>query len=275
MEFLQPEAETRWRSVRDERERLVVGLDFDGVLSPIVEDPSEAHIHPDGPARLEALATVVRRVAVITGRPARQALALGDLDEVGATFASHERELVLLGQYGNERWTSHERRVISPAPPKGLASFERDLPRILRGADAEDAWLEEKGLALGIHTRRCADPAAALERLREPVTELAERHGLSVEPGRMVLEVRAPGMDKGQALRRVVADVDGGAVLFVGDDLGDVTAFEEVARLREEEGLIGLCVYSRGQEVVAPLRERADVEVDGPDGVMALLADLA
>ena len=68
--------------------------------------PSSAHIHPDAPQVLTELAGVVRAVAVITGRPARQALALGGLDEVGDAIGGTGRELYMFGQYGNERWSS-------------------------------------------------------------------------------------------------------------------------------------------------------------------------
>ncbi len=140
------------------------GLDFDGTLAPIVEDPSEAHIHPDAGQVLVDLAEQVLAVAVVTGRPARQALDLGGLERVGNAIGDAGKELYLFGQYGNERWTSTNRRVISPRPPHGLASFTADLPRLLRRLDAEDAHIEEKGLAVAVHTRRLADPERDLRR---------------------------------------------------------------------------------------------------------------
>jgi trehalose 6-phosphate phosphatase len=71
MEFTSAAAERRLDELVTAADRCVVGLDFDGVLSPIVEDPARAHIHPDAPQVLVELAEVVRAVAVITGRPAR------------------------------------------------------------------------------------------------------------------------------------------------------------------------------------------------------------
>ena len=87
----------------------VVGLDFDGTLAPIVDDPERAHIHADAPEVLVELAAEVRAVAVITGRPARQVLDLGGLEEVGAAVAAAGRELFVFGQYGNDRWSSSRR----------------------------------------------------------------------------------------------------------------------------------------------------------------------
>lgn len=277
MQWTSPQSHERYDQFVAAAATAVAGFDLDGTLSPIVEDPTEAHIHPDAPGVLLELAGVVRALAIITGRPARQAIALAELDDLGARMAEQDRELHVLGQYGHERWTSTHRRIVSPRPPRGLSAFERELPRILRRHDAADAWVEEKGLAVAIHTRRLPEPEEAFERLNAPVREAAEEHGLTLEPGRNVLEVRAGGMDKGDAVRRLVTDLDAGGFLFCGDDLGDLEAFHAVAELREQ-GLAGLLVCSGSSEESA-LAELADVVVPGPDGVLELLrrliADLA
>ena len=95
------------------------------MLAPIVEDPSEAHIHPDAADVLASLAERVLAVAVVTGRPARQAVALGGLEEVGERVVAAGRDLAVLGQYGNERWTARTRRVVSPAAPEGAGLLRR------------------------------------------------------------------------------------------------------------------------------------------------------
>ena len=116
---------------------------------------------------------------------------------------------------------------------------------------------------------------AALDLLREPLAGLAARHGLAVEPGRMVIELRPQGMDKGQALRTLIElrKRQPSAVMFCGDDLGDVAAFDAVRTLRSE-GVPGLTVFS-GSAEVTELAEQADLVVDGPDGVVALLNSVA
>ena len=269
MEFTSAEGEQRWAALVRAAATTVVGLDFDGTLSPIVDDPASAHIHPDASDVLVDLAAQVAAVAVITGRPARQALDLGGLEEVGRAVADAGKELYLFGQYGNERWTSSQRRIISPRPPHGLSSFLRDLPRVLRTAGAQEAHVEEKGLAVAVHTRRLEDADAAFERLLPGIRELAERHELVVEPGRNVIEVRSPGMHKGLAVDRLVGEVDAGGFLFAGDDLGDLEAFDAVAALGER-GMPTLRVCSASDEENA-LIEHADVVVRGPEGVLDLL----
>lgn len=273
MEFRIPEGQQRYDALVADASRVVVGLDFDGVLSPIVPDPASAVIHPDGPRTLVALARQVRGVAVITGRPARQAIELGSLAEVGNALAGTGRTLHLLGQYGNERWSSAAGEVVSPPPPPGLEQLMSELPELLAAQDAADAFVEEKGLAVAVHTRRLAEPVQTFERLLPVLTEAAARYDLGVEPGRMVIELRAPGMHKGEALRMIHEELDGDGVIFAGDDLGDVEAFEAARELREA-GHPALLICSGSEEQKA-LVELSDIVVDGPDGVLRLLRQFA
>jgi trehalose 6-phosphate phosphatase len=272
MEFTTTRGEQQYAEVVRAADSLVVGLDFDGTLSPIVDDPESAHIHEDAPALLVDLARHVRAVAVVTGRPARQVLALGGLDEIGDAMGEDGRELFVFGQYGNERWSSFNRRVVSPRPPQGLATFLRDLPRLLRRHDAEDAYVEMKGLAVAVHTRRLEDPAAAFDRLLPVLTDAAKAHDLMVEPGRNVVEIRSPGMHKGTAIEVLAEEQDAGAFVFVGDDLGDIDAFNAVLGLRRK-GLPTLLVCS-GSDEEGSLAELADAVVPGPDGVLDFLRRL-
>ena len=146
--------------------------------------------------------------------------------------ASNGRELYIFGQYGNERWSRPSAGWSRPGRRRGLATFERELPRVLRAADAADAYIEDKGLAVAVHTRRLDDPDAAFDRLVKPMGELAERHGLVVEPGRQVLEIRSHGMHKGIVVEYLMESLEAGGFLFAGDDLGDLEAFEAVLELR-------------------------------------------
>jgi trehalose 6-phosphate phosphatase len=269
MRFTSADAEERYAALVAAAAQTIVGLDFDGTLSPIVDDPEQARILPRGPGVLLTLATRVRGVAIVTGRPARQVVALGALDEVGTAFSDQGTVLQVFGQYGNERWSSSDRRVLGPRPPHGLASFLGELPRLLRRCDAPDAFVEDKGLAVAVHTRRLDDADAAFDRLLPELELAAIRHGMKVEPGKQVIEIRAPGADKGDVVRRLVADHDAGGFCFIGDDLGDLEAFRAVAACRED-GLATLLVCSASAEESA-LVPLSDVVVSGPEGVLDFL----
>ncbi|RZU14983.1 trehalose-phosphatase [Streptomyces sp. BK239] len=247
----------------------LVALDFDGTLAPIVENPDDARAHPDAVPALAALAPKVASVAVVTGRPPAVAVRNGGFAGVPGLD-----RLVVLGHYGAERWDARTDTVSAPDPHPGVASARAELPDVLEAAGAwQGTWVEEKGRAVAVHTRRAEDPQAAFEALRKPLADLAARHGLIVEPGRMVLELRPPGVDKGVALTEYVREIGAECVLYAGDDLGDLPAFAAVDELRSE-GVPGLLVAS-GSAEVTELSERADLVVDGPAGVVRLLRVLA
>ncbi|MCZ0208066.1 trehalose-phosphatase [Streptomyces sp. UMAF16] len=247
----------------------LIGLDFDGTLAPIVADPEQARAHPDAVPALAALAPKVASVAVITGRPPEVAVRYGGF--AGVPGLEH---LTVLGHYGAERWDAATGAVTAPPPHPGVAAARAELPRLLeRAGAAEGTWIEEKGRALAVHTRRAADPQGAYQSLRAPLADLATRHELIVEPGRLVLELRPPGMDKGVALLDHARAVGAGCVVYAGDDLGDLPAFDAVDTLRAD-GVPGLLVCS-GSTEVTELAKRADLVVDGPEGVVGLLRALA
>ncbi|MFC8659329.1 trehalose-phosphatase [Streptomyces parvus] len=253
-------------------DRAVVALDFDGTLADIVPDPEQARAHPGTVEALAALAPKVAAIAVITGRPAGVAVRYGGF--AGVPGLEH---LVVLGHYGAERWDAVTGTVHAPAAHPGVTAVRAELPGVLHEFGAwNGTWIEEKGQAVAVHTRRAQDPQAAFESLRGPLGELAAKHGLIVEPGRLVLELRPPGMDKGVALAGFVAELDAESVVYAGDDLGDLAAFAAVEKLRSEgpDGIPGLLVCS-GSAEVPELAERADLSVPGPAAVVDFLAALA
>ena len=242
----------------------LIALDFDGTLAPIVPDPAAARALPEAVSGLRALAPLIGTLAVITGRPADVAVEYGSLDQVPG--------LLVLGQYGRQCW---ENGVLSaPPPPPGLAIARARLPVLLAEVRAPvGIWVEDKKEALAVHTRRASDPVAALDRLRAPLLALAAETGLRAEPGRMVIELRPPGADKGKTLKELAAKNHRTAVMYCGDDLGDRPAFAALRELRAA-GMPGVAVLSQSAEV-PELAADADLVVDGPQGVAALLAALA
>jgi trehalose 6-phosphate phosphatase len=251
-------------AIRGEPGIALIATDFDGTLSPIVARADAARAHPGAVPALRELSGLVGTLAVITGRPAGAAVELGGLGEVPG--------LIVLGHYGWERWQGGE--LSSPRPPPGVEAARARLPGILTEAGAPDGVrIEDKGSALAVHTRGTADPEGALAVLREPLEGLAAATGLMCEPGRLVIELRVPGTDKGSALTSLAAERKSGAIMFAGDDLGDLAAFTAVRALRDT-GHPGLTVCSASGEVTE-LAAEADLVVAGPDGVVALLRALA
>jgi trehalose 6-phosphate phosphatase len=246
----------------------LIGVDFDGTLAPIIDDPAQAYADPAAVAALGRLGRSVGAIVVITGRPAETAVALGGFRGVPGL-----ESMVVLGQYGVERWDAATDQFSIPPEPESMASVEKELPGIFEELDLSGVRVEHKGRAIGVHTRELGDSTAAFDRLAEPLGELAAKYGLLIEPGKNVLEIRAPGMDKGEALRNIVAEKGARQVVFAGDDLGDLPAFRAVEQLRTE-GVAGLLVCSASHEEDA-LTQASDLILDGPGGVAQWLTRLA
>jgi trehalose 6-phosphate phosphatase len=244
----------------------LVGFDYDGTLAPIVDDPAQARPEAGVVDALSALSQRVGTVAIVTGRPADQAAALGRFGS-----AAGLGDLVIVGHYGAQRWHAGDLTTIEM--PGGLPAVREQLPRLLDGLKLGDVDIEDKGLSLAVHVRRLPHAQRALDTIRGPLAKLAAEHGLVTEQGRLVVEIRGPGIDKGHALEALVREFGARAVVFVGDDLGDLAAYDAVDRLRGE-GIGGLLVCSASDEV-EELARRADVVVAGPPGVLRFSRELA
>jgi len=234
-------------------------VDFDGSLAPIVPDPASARPLPAARAALERLVPLVARVGVISGRPVEF------LDEQ-LPVAGVE----LAGLYGLVRRVEGRHEVEPRAEPyrqiMEQAAVEADamLPGIL---------VERKGLTLAFHWRQAPDRQREVE---DCARELADRYELgSPHPGKMSVELKPPiAMDKGDAVELFCAGMRHAA--FAGDDLGDLPAFERLARLVASGALddaVRIGVHS--SEAPSGLLEQTDVVVDGPDGLAVLLNGLA
>jgi len=243
-------------ALRAEPAAALVALDYDGTLAPVVDRPEDALPAPGAVEVLHRLAPRLGTLALVTGRPAFGVVELAGLHDL--------RGLLVLGQYGTQRWDGALHG--DPVAP-GILELRDVLPGVVG-----DARLEDKGLSLVVHLRGLPDPRGEQDRLHPVLRGLAEPYGLEVHPGRLVLEVRPPGADKRRALLSL-CDPLPSAVLFAGDDVGDLPGFDAVAELRGR-GVPGLTVCSASDEGPAELRDRADLVVDGPAGLVELLEGL-
>jgi trehalose 6-phosphate phosphatase len=244
---------------------LLVALDFDGTLAPIVTDPTTARPQAGTGRALRALTRAGATVAVITGRDASTVVKLGGLDAVP--------RVLVAGLYGAESWQDGELRTM-PDPPAIDAARSR-LPELVATHSGDPGvWVEDKRLSLVVHARTAAEPERQIIALRPALAELAGRLGLELHDGKNVLELRLPGFDKGGVLDTLVEQGNPRGVLFAGDDLGDLPAYDTIRRLRGE-GRVAWSVVSAGDEVPDEVLRAADLAVDGPAGVLEVLRAIA
>jgi trehalose 6-phosphate phosphatase len=177
-----------------------------------------------------------------------------------------------LGLYGLEEIV--DGRVVVTSEAEQVRPAVRAALQELRAAPAvtaAGAYVEDKGLSVGVHLRRVADPGRWAGPIEAAARDAATRHSLRAEPGKLVWELRpAVDFDKGDAVRRVVAEASAEAVVMAGDDRGDLVAFRAVEELAAS-GLAGLRIAVRSAESPPELLELADLTVQGPEGLRDLL----
>jgi trehalose 6-phosphate phosphatase len=224
-------------------------LDVDGTLAPIVPRPELARVLPEIPATLARLVGRLDVVAVVSGRPSGQVRDLLDVPGVE-----------IVGTHGLE----HE-----PAMAPEI------LDEIRAEAAAVGAWVEPKGAAAAVHFRGVDDPWAAAAAAEPALAAVGAAHGLELLGGKRILELTPAGRPrKGGAVERIAEERELEAVLYAGDDIGDLDAFAALGRLRARERWT--CgVVARGPETPADVEASADLVVEGPAGVAALLASIA
>jgi trehalose 6-phosphate phosphatase len=240
----------RLASFRTGGGRAGVLLDFDGTLSPIVAKPELARIR-DG-AR-DAIARLVGRyavVAIVSGRTGDQLRELVGVDGVR-----------LAALYGLAE-------QVTPLPDAVLASVQEVASSV------PGARVEPKGGSVAVHYRAADDAVAAQASLEAGLSPVALAAWLELLGGKMVIELVPAGRPlKEGAVERIVEDERLDAVLYAGDDVADIRAFEALDRLGER-GLRTVKVAVHGRETPVALSDAADVVVDGPAGLVTLLRGL-
>jgi trehalose 6-phosphate phosphatase len=233
--------------------------DFDGTLSPIAPTPEAARPHPGAPQALGDLAAVYSLVAVLSGRRA------GDV----ASLLGHPAGVRILGLYGLEDRGGPAGPATSQGAVDGVLS---DVERV--AGRVPGARVERKGAHVAVHYRGSADPEEARRTLLAELGAVARSAGLRVLEGKKVVELApAGGPTKGDAVRRLVEGHGVRVVLYAGDDVADLQAFDAV-RAARSDGVVGVTVAVRSAETPTPLLDRADVVVEGPQGMVDLLRGL-
>ncbi len=199
-------------------------LDMDGVLAPLAPTPDA--VRPD-PRRTAALRAVAERfggrVAIVSGRT------IAEIDRIADSALGPAS-----GVHGLERRRadgSIDRAQADPAVSEALAAFTAF-------AEGNPGMIvEDKAVSAGLHYRGAPEHAAPAEALAR---RLADETGLTLQPGKLVVELKTPGADQGTALKAFMREAPfaGGMPVMFGDDLTDEKGFIAAA----EEGGFGVLV---------------------------------
>jgi trehalose 6-phosphate phosphatase len=236
-----------------------VFLDFDGTLSPIVEDPALARPVDGVPALLSELGARFGVVAVVSGRPAAF---LGE-------HLGRPTGVRLIGLYGLEEVGEAAGPTVDPDALARWRPVMGDLADLAERSAPAGVSVERKELAFTLHFRHAPGEEGWVRRFADEHRDLT---GLVVQAGRMAIELR-PGIeaDKGSVVRALAAGCT--AACCFGDDLGDLAAFDALGSLAES-GLRVARVAVTDAESPLAVASAADLAVEGPAGAMELLSAL-
>ena len=184
--------------------RLLIACDYDGTLSPIVDDPSAAVPYAPAVAALIGLAELEDvGTAIISGR-SRQTL---------ATFVKTPQSVVLIGDHGARS------AVVDSEASHTVAAISEALSAV--AADFDGAVVEPKSLGAAFHYRHVSDKDQASAAARA----VATRFGARVIEGKQVVELVLGDGDKGAAIRSLQVRESYDGIVFFGDDVTDEDAF--------------------------------------------------
>ncbi|CAN5454355.1 trehalose-phosphatase [soil metagenome] len=226
--------------------RLVLFLDYDGTLTPIVKDPSEARLSIEVRKLLEKLSQHCT-LAVVSGR---------DLSDVRKKIKIPD--IYYAGSHGMDIIGPELHKVIGEKALPQLKKAEEEIIKVVE--ETQGAKLERKKLIVAAHYRNVSEKDS--ERLRKSVQEIASRHeGLKIIENKKVIEIR-PDVDwhKGMAIDYILNELDyeKGEVLpvFLGDDITDEDGFEYL----HQEG-VGIVVGDHGKKTSAKYKLNDTEEV--------------
>jgi trehalose-phosphatase len=246
--------------------RTAILTDVDGTLAPIVERPEQAAVPARATELLGALSERFGLVGCISGRRALEARRLVGVEGI-AYAGNHGFELLLPGE---------DEPTLDPA----IEGREREAGKFLAGlgGELEAAGIrrEDKGPIQALHWRGAADERAADARAHE-IAAAAGRAGLEPRWGRKVLELRpVGGGGKDAAVAALLAGTEISTAAYAGDDRTDLDACRRLRELRAEGRLAAtVCVGVVSDEGPPELGEESDLTVEGPEGWLDLLAELA
>ncbi|MET4061967.1 trehalose 6-phosphate phosphatase [Arthrobacter sp. UYP6] len=230
---------------------LLVALDFDGTLAPLVEHADDARPLAASAAAVSALGELPDTfTALISGR------ALDSLRRA----AGPEPETLLIGSHGAEAWTGPNAKPLQLTPEQAhLLSRAREAVETVTRSHP-GTWLEAKPAGVVLHTRSAPDDiaSAATDAARRGLGAL---DGVQITDGKRVLEASVVHTNKGEGIRALRELTGATAVLFAGDDVTDEHGFSAL-----QPGDLGI--------KIGPGDTRAAFRVESPDAFTPVLEQL-
>ncbi|HEX6117851.1 MAG TPA: trehalose-phosphatase [Dongiaceae bacterium] len=212
-----------------ERSSLALFLDIDGTLVPIAPTPAEVRPSPELPRLLaRAAAGLGNALAIVSGRE------VASIDQVTSGVVPYAA-----GSHGAEFRLGLGQPILRPGPQPDIAGLESAV--LARMGEWPGLLIEPKRAGLAVHYRKAPELGPRVRQELESLLSRRAQPDLALLQGDHVVEVRSPAHNKGEAVRRIVAEpaFEGRRPIFIGDDVTDEDGFFAVQELGGTAVIVG------------------------------------
>jgi len=205
------------------RRPVLLALDFDGTLAPIVDHPADARPVAGSVDAVERIASTAGvHVALVSGR---------GLEELSTVTGPMPEGTWLVGSHGAEFGRINEGRfVLEPFDlDESARSVQDELVSAAEkiGARHEGVIVQRKPTTVLVHTKM-AEPATEIAATGEAVA-LGEAHALKTVVGKHIVEIAVHPAHKGEGVAALRSATGSAVVVYIGDDTTDEDALADLA----------------------------------------------
>lgn len=231
--------------------------DIDGTISKIAPTPDKAVIEPLIKYLLLKIVDKFRLVAVVSGRSVYDARDMLNIEGI-----------LYVGNHGLE-YLKDGKLYIEPEVKKILPKIKNIVNKIENNkiCNIPGIIFEDKGLCFSIHYRGCEDGENTKRIILEYLKNF-ESESLKITEGRKLVELRPLiTFNKGSILEKIVRDNNLKKVIYLGDDITDVDAFDKIKEMLSSNEIDGIAIAVKSDEVPSYVSDHADYWLDNVDEV--------
>jgi trehalose 6-phosphate phosphatase len=226
--------------------------DMDGTISPIPHDFLRKTIPPPTLPQLTELVSRMDLLAIVSGRTSEAIKNLVNIDGIK-----------YIGHYGMEQW-ENDRAILHPdagayAPAMRAVADELEALRSIHGI-----LIQDKGATISVHYHLCLRPEAAKQQILNLLMKSPQIKNLLIMDEKTNIGI-VPRVDinKGTAVTTLIRQYHLGAAIYLGDDIGDIPAFQAVRLAKSKKSFDGLAILVTGTETNPSLMDEVDFTLDG------------
>jgi len=233
--------------------------DIDGTISGIAPTPDEAVVPDSMRKELVKLNEKFQLVAVISGRSVLNAREIVGVEG-----------LLYVGNHGME-FLKNGRLSMDPQAEKYFHQIQKSGQKLKKGdlSQINGLIFEDKGICYSIHYRCSPSPENVREKILKTLQNDPECKNLKISEGRCLVELKPPvNCDKGTILNGIVDEYNLKKIIYLGDDITDVDAFNRLKELKNEGKIEGEGILVRSNEIPSYVKKHSSFFVNDVDEVL-------